>query len=531
MLRFIYHGLLLLFVVSGGARVAAGADKRVALVIGNSAYVHATALPNPKNDAADMAGALTRLGFGVIEGYDVTKAELDHLIAAFANELEGAQVGLFFYAGHGLQVDGQNYLVPVDAKLENAWSLDFETVEADLVHKTMERAAKTNLIFLDACRDNPLSRNLARALGTRSASIGRGLAAVESGEGTLISFSTQPGNVAADGTGRNSPYASALVNQLSAPRDDLSTILIEVRNQVIRETAHRQVPWEHSALTSRFYFVAPVAEPTAAPKATAPLGPSYEQQVELAFWGAVKDSPNLTIVQTYLARFPNGTFADQTRRRIGELQAAVAQTEVELKTAEEVRREEERAEAERRQHAQSLSAGPGAGQPRENVASLPVEPPKSTLTAANREPLIRALQSELKRVGCDPGPIDGAWRPEARDALGAFAKQTKTALAVEEPSLAALEAVIAQKGRICPLTCGPDQIELSGRCAARTSDGQKPVPQGRLKVGGANPNRGCVQYFNNCQKDPTHRHCEEHLADCRSTGIWTDRYGGQHRTR
>jgi uncharacterized caspase-like protein len=121
----------------------------------------------------------------------------------------------------------------------------------------MEREAQTNILFLDACRDNPLARNLARAMGTRSAAIGRGLAAVESGLGTLISFSTQPGNVALDGTGRNSPFAGALVKHISFSNDDLSAMLIAVRNDVLRETQRRQVPWEHSALTGRFYFKAP----------------------------------------------------------------------------------------------------------------------------------------------------------------------------------------------------------------------------------------------------------------------------------
>jgi uncharacterized caspase-like protein len=117
---------------------------------------------------------------------------------------------LFFYAGHGLQVSGANYLVPVDARLEDASGLDFELVRLDLVQRTMEREVATNIIFLDACRDKPLARNLARALGTRSVEIGRGLAPTQGGAGTLISFSTQPGNVALDGTGRNSPFAAAL---------------------------------------------------------------------------------------------------------------------------------------------------------------------------------------------------------------------------------------------------------------------------------------------------------------------------------
>jgi uncharacterized caspase-like protein len=256
--------LIAVVVVLSSTLVAGAADNSVALVIGNAAYRHTGPLANPKNDANDIAAALRKLGFEVIEGHDLNKAAMERAIWQFAQELKGARVGLFFYAGHGLQVDGRNYLVPVDATLEDASGLDFETVRLDLVHGTMERASTTNLLFLDACRDNPLSRNLARALGTRSAAIGKGLAAVESGEGTLISFSTQPGNVAVDGPGRNSHYANALVKEFGDPRDDLSAMLIAVRKQVIEATSRRQVPWEHSSLTARVYFHPTAAVPIVA---------------------------------------------------------------------------------------------------------------------------------------------------------------------------------------------------------------------------------------------------------------------------
>ena len=222
----------------------------MALAIGNSAYQHTPKLTNPKNDATDVAVALRKLGFHVIEGFDLKKADMDGKVRERGSDkLEGADAGVFYYAGHGLQVGGQNYLVPVDAKLSTASALDFEMMPLNVVHKTMEREAKTSILFVDACRDNPLARNLARAMGTRSAGISRGLAAINSGVGTLVSFSTQPGNVALDGSGRNSPFAGALVKYLPISRDDLSAMLISIRKDVIRETEGKQVPWEHSALT------------------------------------------------------------------------------------------------------------------------------------------------------------------------------------------------------------------------------------------------------------------------------------------
>jgi uncharacterized caspase-like protein len=262
-------GLVLIsisFAVSGGA----AAEKRVALVIGNSAYQHAPELENPRNDAADMAAALMALGIEVIEGLDLDKQAMDHKIRDFSKILSGADAGIFFYAGHGLQVNGTNYLVPVDAELSTAAALEFEMVRLDVVQRIMEEEAKTNVLFLDACRNNPLSRNLARAMGTRAAGIGQGLAPVESGVGTLISFSTQPGNVALDGTGRNSPFAGALIKHITASSDPLSDLLVAVRNDVMEATGKKQVPWEHSALTGRFYFKPPLA--AAVTETAAPVG-------------------------------------------------------------------------------------------------------------------------------------------------------------------------------------------------------------------------------------------------------------------
>ncbi len=246
---------------------AALAQKRVALVIGNSSYQNATELKNPKNDAADMAAALSALGFQVISGTDLDKPGMDRLIRNFAVALVGADVGLFFYAGHGLQVAGNNYLVPVDASVDSAAGIDFELVRLDLIQRQMERETRTNVLFLDACRNNPLARNLARALGTRSGDVGRGLALAESGVGTLISFATQPGNVALDGDGRNSPFTAALIKHIATPGRDLNGILIAVRNDVRSVTGGRQVPWENSALTGLFYFR------EAAPVAAAPVEP------------------------------------------------------------------------------------------------------------------------------------------------------------------------------------------------------------------------------------------------------------------
>ena len=307
---------LALFLVALLLALPAHAQKRVALVIGNSDYRHTGKLANPRNDAFDMAAVLKAHAFQVIEGYDLSKGAMEAKLREFARTLTANEVGLFFYAGHGLQVSGTNYLVPVDAKLEDASGLDFELVRLDLVQRTMEREAGTNIIFLDACRDNPLARNLARAMGTRSVEIGRGLAPTQGGAGTLISFSTQPGNVALDGAGRNSPFAGALVTRLIAPKDDLSAILIDVRNDVMKVTQDRQVPWEHSALRGRFYFSLVSGVPPA-PQLSDPRVALAARDYELAAKVGTKEAWD-----AFLAAHPTGFHAELARAQREKLVAS-----------------------------------------------------------------------------------------------------------------------------------------------------------------------------------------------------------------
>lgn len=291
-------------------------NKRVALVIGNSAYEHTPPLTNPKNDADDMTVALQGLGFEVFKGVDLKKSEMERTVRDFASALVGSNLGLFFYAGHGLQVNGVNYLVPTDAQLTTSSALDFEMVRLDIVQRAMESESQSNVIILDACRDNPLSRNLARALGTRSTSIGRGLAQFEAGIGTLISFSTQPGNVALDGSGRNSPYTGALVKHIASPAEDLTSVLIKVRNDVISSTASRQVPWDQHALRQPIYLAGKPNETNASSSSM----PSNSVLNEIAqAWDATKDTASIAVLETFAQRYKSTIYADLATARIGEL--------------------------------------------------------------------------------------------------------------------------------------------------------------------------------------------------------------------
>jgi uncharacterized caspase-like protein len=263
----------------------AAAQKRVALVIGNAAYTHAGQLANPSNDATDMAAALKSLGVEVILGINLDKRGFDTRLRDFSRALADADVGILFYAGHGLQVGLRNYLVPTDAQLQGERDLEFETVALDFVMRQMEigRESKTNIVFLDACRDNPLARNLARAMGTRSVSVGRGLAEVQAGLGTFIAYSTKPGEVALDGDGRNSPFTAALAKAVKAPGKSLTSVMVDVRKEVLAATRNRQVPWDHSALTGEFYFdlaSAPAMLPKTAPPAPPAEAEAMQQRIK-----------------------------------------------------------------------------------------------------------------------------------------------------------------------------------------------------------------------------------------------------------
>lgn len=231
-------------------------QKRVALILGNSAYENTTVLPNPKNDADAMTAKLKNLGFEVISGLDGSKSDMELAVREFVKILPDSDVALFFYAGHAMQVDGRNHLIPVDAKLEDRTALDFETIDLGVILGFMSGGDRISIALLDACRDNPLSRRFARSLGaTRSAFIGRGLAAPETAGGeVLIGFATAPGEVALDGDGDNSPFTTALLKHIDAKGLDIELMLKRVRNDVYEMTAQSQEPWVNSALRREFHF-------------------------------------------------------------------------------------------------------------------------------------------------------------------------------------------------------------------------------------------------------------------------------------
>lgn len=247
--------LALILLALGGILITTPAQaKRVALVIGNSAYKHAPELKNPKNDATDLAAALKALGVEVIEGLDLDKPAMDRKIREFSIALAGAEAGIFFYSGHGLQVSRRNYLVPIDAELSTQAAVDTELVAFDDVVVSMERTDRTSILFLDASRPNPFAGKLARSMGARSAEAKRGLSIVRPAENMLIGHSTVTQYETPDASGRNSAFAGALIKHISTSNKELGSLLSDVRSEVMKETDSVQVPVERSNLSKPFYF-------------------------------------------------------------------------------------------------------------------------------------------------------------------------------------------------------------------------------------------------------------------------------------
>ena len=280
----------------------AAQGKRVAFVIGNSAYKHAGELSNPRNDAVDMTAILKQKGFIVIDGIDLDKASFVARLQEFSLALKGAEIALFFYAGHGIQVDGRNYLLPVDAELATAPALDAQLVPMTFIYREMEAKTRFKIVILDACRNNPLADELRRAIGQRSSTVGRGLAREDLGLGwdSVVSFSTQPGNVALDGDGRNSPFTAALVRNLAASTGDtdFAAILAKVRGEVTRSTQRAQNPWDISSLRVALYL----------DRATQP-----EVSEATLAWAKV-NRQSYAEVEAFVGRYGSGPEADRARR-------------------------------------------------------------------------------------------------------------------------------------------------------------------------------------------------------------------------
>ena len=491
------RGLALLIALGWALLVpgAAQAERRVALVIGNSVYAHTTPLRNPKNDANDLAAMLRQVGFEVHLGLDLDQRGFGTMFEKFARELEGADVGLLFYAGHALQINEKNYLVSTDARLENEFLISSEAIELDPIVRLMESKTQTNLVFLDACRNNPLADNLRRNLAAlkRGANLGRGLARMETtARDTLIAFAAAPGQEAADGSDKNSPFTAALLRHIPRPGVEVSVMLKEVAGDVRRETRNAQRPQQLSDMSRTFYFAGTQAAAAPAPAAEKPApapvqGP--DRTLDVAYWSSAQASNDCDSVRAYIQRFPDGAFIDLARlaeRRLCTLARRVTAT------PEPAAPDAADAAAPRltpAPAAPSVAAAPPpvpepppaqpSIAPQPNIAALPeiaaLPPAPAVSPAADDTDLARNIQLELIRLGCAKGEADTDWNRAARDAMRKFNRYAKARLDFEAPSQQTMLALRGYDGRICPLECEPGTRARGDRCVAiERADPPKP---------------------------------------------------------
>jgi hypothetical protein len=311
----------------------ARADRRVAFVVGNGAYRSVEPLPNPSVDARAMAGLLRNAGFEVVEGTDLGRDAMTARLRDFALRTQGADVALFFYAGHGIAVNGKNYLIPVDADLKSELDVKFgAAIDVDVTLDQTMGDAKVKLVLLDACRDNPFAAKIRSATRTRNVVVSSGLAEMKSGEGTLIAFATGPGQTALDGdAGTNSPFTRALLAHIAAPGVEIQQAMTRVRAQVSEETKKQQLPWGHTNLTGAV-FVNPTGTAALAPAeaagsdaATVAGGQTRSiSEAELEFWRSIKDSNKPEELNAYLLNFPGGQFRSIALARLASLQSQPA---------------------------------------------------------------------------------------------------------------------------------------------------------------------------------------------------------------
>ncbi|GAB2174697.1 caspase family protein [Dongia sp. agr-C8] len=333
------HAVAAAFCLLAATSFSAQAEPRFALVVGNSNYGSEIGkLPNPVNDAGVMAQALQQTGFQVTKVTDVDQKKLKRAIIEFGDKLTAAgqnATALFFYAGHGVQVKGMNYLIPIGADIGKESDVGLEAVSADDVLQQMEYAgARVSIVILDACRNNPMSR------GFRS--VTRGLAPMQAAQGSFIAYSTSPGSVAADGAGGNSPYTSALAKTIVQPGIGIEDAFRTVRTQVMAATKDAQVPWDSSSLTAPFFFkpsqfntasqAAPA--PAEAPKAAVNTSAPANIEIEKAVWDGIKDSKQASDFQAYLDQYPNGIFAQVAKSRVASLGAGAPREQPALPAVE-----------------------------------------------------------------------------------------------------------------------------------------------------------------------------------------------------
>lgn len=442
---------LFLLLLSGLALAETPPERRVALVIGNSSYRNAPALPNTVNDARDMVTALRKVGFEVVDGIDLDKRGMDSALTRFARLAQDADAAMFYFAGHGFQFNGENYLVPVEAKIEDEVGVQYETTRLNDVVTALNYAKGVKIMVLDACRNNPFVGLLAKRQATRGFSVGSGLAPVQRAQGMVIAYATQANDVAADGAGRNSPFTAALVREIDQPGLEVATLFRRVQKSVYDTTAGRQTPELSLSLLGDFYL--------------------NREETDADVWRRIRASDDLTALQAFIQRYPQSFFVVDARTRLDLLERrSSVSTERDKLVREFAERERallqrlERAEQGRRQAADELARkdsgdtvvppsvpAPGSAP----VATAPAPPlPRGQDKAerarladelARRESELAAIEAEKQRLAEERKTVEQAMA--ARLGSPGSMPQDRSTQPVGMPGAAARPPETAPRGR------------------------------------------------------------------------------------
>jgi hypothetical protein len=528
------RAIVLTICLTGLFSQSALAEKRVALVIGNSNYRNVGHLANPANDAQLMADTLRTGGFDTIVFLrDVDAAEMRRRLRTFADQARDADVAVVFYAGHGVEVDGTNYLIPVDALLERDIDVYDEAFSLDRVLVTIEPAKRLRLVILDACRDNPFAKAMKRTIATRAVS--RGLTRVEpTSPNTLVAFAAKAGSTASDGDDRGSPFTAALAKHIATPGLDLRKAFGYVRDDVLKATSNRQEPYVYGSLGGDDVALVPASQKPASQAPAGPQQPGSQSEIRRDFELAL-ETGGRDAFEAFLRGHPAGFYADLATVQLRKIAAEEARAAAEEK-ARLAARESERLAAEGAKQAEQAKAAAEAKDA--EAARLAAEKAKQIETekaaaaerarmaveqavakdtiqgaAAEKEvaelaarqlvdnndkggkvaalsmpdkvaqptgiDLPRVLQQELRRIGCMTGQVDGKWDAASQRALDLFNRHAGTKLDVQVASTDALDVIRNKTGRICPLVCETGYRPDGERCTRITCrEGYKPADNG-----------------------------------------------------
>lgn len=497
---------------------SAHAERRIALVMGNSAYNSVPKLSNPANDAALVGGMFKKAGFDWIDiRTDLNATEMRKALRDFGGRARDAEVAVIYYAGHGIELDGTNYLIPTDAALETDSDVLDETVALDRALFAVEPAKQLRLIILDACRDNPFAKTMKRTVAARA--IGRGLAKVEpTSPNTMIAFAAKAGFTASDGDSKNSPFAAALVERLPTPGLDLRKAFGFVRDDVLKNTSYKQEPYVYGSLGGDDVPLV-AAKPTATGPQASP-DDAIRRNYELALQLGTRDGWNV-----FLAQYPNGFYAGLAKGQLNKIAAEEARTAAAEKArlaeedkarlaAERAKKTEQdkaaatakaaedaRIAAERAKQVEEAKAAAAEQRRKEietavakaladkqaaeykigseadqKVAALQ-SPAPSPAPAQSALELSKSVQSELRRVGCLADVESGDWSAKSQRSLTMFNKYAGTKLNTALASSDALDAIKARSGRVCPLVCdhgfradGDACVKIACRAGYRVND-------------------------------------------------------------